>query len=59
MMFAFAGYFFLFGARPGNVDNYGFNFTLRHTLSLLKPQNDIFENLVFGLRCIGPKLFWA
>ena len=34
-MFAFAGQIFQFVARPGNVDNYGFNF-LRHPLSLFK-----------------------
>ena len=58
-MFAFAGQIFQFFARPGNVNNYGFNFTLRHPLSLWKAQNDIFENLVLWLKCIGPKLFQA
>ena len=52
MMFAFAGQIFQFVARPGNVDNYGFNFTW-------KVQNDNFENLVLGPKCIGPKLFQA
>jgi hypothetical protein len=37
MMFAFAGQIFQFVARPGNVDNYGFNFTLRHPLNMPKP----------------------
>ena len=32
--------FFQFVARPGNVDNYGFNFTLGHPLSLWKVKND-------------------
>ena len=59
MMFALAGYFFQFVARPGNVDNYGFNFTLRHPLNLWKVQSDNFENLVLGLKCIGSKLYWA
>ena len=45
--------------RPGNVDNYGLNFTLRHPLSLWKAQNDIFENLVLRPKCIGPKYFRA
>ena len=35
-MFAFAGQIFQFVDRPGNVDNYGFNFTLRHALTLWK-----------------------
>ena len=59
---AFAGQIFQFFARPGNVDNYGFNFTLRHPLSLWMAQNDendTFENLVLGPKCIGPKLFQA
>ena len=30
------GPFFQFVARPGNVDNYGFNFTLRHPLGRCK-----------------------
>ena len=59
MMFAFAGQIFQFVARPGNVDNYGFNFTLRHPLNLWKAQNDTLENLVLGLMCIGPKYFRA
>ena len=57
MMFAFVGQIFQFFARPSNVDNYGFNFTLRHPLNLWKAQNDTFENLVLGLKCIGPKYF--
>ena len=36
MMLTFAGQIFQFVARPGNVDNYGFNFTLRHPLNLWK-----------------------
>jgi hypothetical protein len=40
MTFAFAVQIFQFIARPGIVDNYGFNFTLRHPLSLWKAQND-------------------
>ena len=59
MMFAFAGQIFQFVARPGNVDNYGFNFTLRHPLNLWNSQNDTFENLVLWLKCIGPKYFQA
>ena len=59
MMFAFAGQIFQFVARPGYVDNYGFNFTLWHPLNLWKAQNDTFENLVLGPKCIRPKLFWA
>ena len=59
MTFAFAGQIFQFVARPGNVDNYAFNFTLRHPLNLWKDKNDIFENLVLGPKCIGPKLFRA
>ena len=55
-MFAFAGQ--IFNLLPDMVmliiDNYGFNFTLKHPLSLWKVQNDTFENLV-----LGPKLFWA
>ena len=58
MMPAFARKSFQFVARPGNVDNYGCKFTLRHTLNLLRAQNDTFENLVFGPKCIGPKLCW-
>ena len=50
---------FEFVARPGNVDIYGFNFTLRDTLNILKAQNDTFENLVLGSKCIGPKLYRA
>ena len=57
MMFAFAGQIIQFVARPGNVDNYGFNFTLRQPLHLWKVQNDTFENLVLRPKCIGPKLF--
>ena len=34
MTYAFAGKIFQSVARPGNVDNYGFNFTLRHPLNL-------------------------
>ena len=59
MTFAFAGQIFHFVARPGNVDNCGFNFTLRHPLNLWKAQNDTFENLVLGPKCIGRKLFRA
>ena len=59
MTFAFAGQIFQFVARPGNVDKYGFNFTLRHPLNLWKAQNDNFENLVLEPKCIGPKLFRA
>ena len=59
MMFAFVGQIFQFFARPSNVDNYGFNFTLRHPLNLWKAQNDTLENLVLGLMCIGPKYFRA
>ena len=44
MMFAFAGQIFQFVARPGNVDDYGFNITLRHPLNLWKAQNDTFED---------------
>ena len=33
-MFTFAGQIFQLLARPSNVNNYGFNFTLRHPLSL-------------------------
>ena len=58
-MFAFAGQIFQFVARPGIVDNYGFNFTLRYPLNLWKAQNDTFENLFLGLKCIGPKYFLA
>ena len=58
MTFAFAGQIFQFLARPGNVDNYGFNFTLMRLLNLWKVQKDTFEKLVLGL-CIGPKLFRA
>ena len=54
-MFAFAGQIFQFVDRPGNVDNYGFNFTLRHPLSLWKAQNEIFENSVLRPKCIRPK----
>ena len=59
MTFAFAGQIFQFVARPSNVDDYGFNFTLRHPLNLWKSQNDTFENLVLGPKCNGPKLFRA
>ena len=59
MTFTFAGQIFQFFARPGNVDNYGFNFTLRHPLNLWKVQNDTFENLVLRPKCIGLELFWA
>ena len=50
--------------RPGNVDIYGLNFTLRHPQNLWKAQNDIFETLVLKPKCIwpkciGPKYFWA
>ena len=41
-------------ARPGNVDNYGFNFTLRHPLNLWKAQNDTFED--FGSRA---EVYWV
>ena len=59
MTFAFAGQIFQFVARPGNVDNYGFNFTLRHPLNLWKAQIDTFENLVLKPKSIGPKLYRA
>ena len=36
------------------INNYGFDFTLKHSLNLWKVQNDIFENLV-----LRPKFFWA
>ena len=54
MTFAFAGQIFQFVARPGNVDNYGFNFTLRHLLNLWKAQNDTFED--FGSRA---EVYWV
>ena len=57
LIFGLCQEIFQFFARPGNVDNYGFNFTLRHPLNLWKAQNDTFENLVLGLQCIGPKYF--
>ena len=57
MTFAFAGQIFQFVARACNVDNYGFDFTLRHPLNLWKAQNDAVENLDPGPKCIGPKLF--
>ena len=44
---------------PGNVDDYGFNFTLMHPLNLWKVQNGTFEKLVLGPKCIGPKYIWA
>ena len=59
MRFAFAGQLFQFIARPGNVDDYGFNFTLMHPLNLWKVQNGTFEKLVLGPKCIGPKYIWA
>ena len=59
MTYAFAGQIFQFVARPCNVDNYGFDFTLRHPLNLWKAQNDTVENLVLGPKCIGSKLFWV
>ena len=51
----FAGKIFQFLVRPGNVGNYGFNFTLRHPLSLWKMKNDTFVSLVPGQKCSGPK----
>ena len=42
------GQIFQFVARPGNVDNYGINFTLRHPLNQWKARGDTFENLVLG-----------
>ena len=57
MVFAFAGQIFQFVARPGNVDNYGFNFTLRHPLNLWKAQNDTFENLVLGTKLFRAEVF--
>jgi hypothetical protein len=36
----FVGKIFQFLVRPVNVGNYGFNFTLRHPLSLWKAKND-------------------
>jgi hypothetical protein len=55
-MFVFAGQIFQFVARPGKVNNYGFNFPLnppsaygRHKII----KNDTFEDLVFR-----PKYFW-
>ena len=48
-----------------NVDNYGFNFTLRHMINLLMAQNDTYENFgswaeaVLGWNCFGPRYFWA
>ena len=58
-MFAFAGQ--IFNLLPDMVmliiNNYGFDFTLKHPLSLWKVQNDTFENLVLRPKCIGLKLF--
>ena len=59
MTYVFAGQIFQFVARPDNVDNYGFNFTMRHPLNLWKAQNDTSEYLVLRPKCIGPKLFKA
>ena len=53
-MFGIAGQIFQFVARSGYVDNYGFNFTLRHPLNLWKPQNDTFED--FGS---WPEVYWV
>ncbi len=39
---------FQFFARPGNVDNHGINFILRHPLNKWKVQSETFENLVLG-----------
>ena len=58
MMFALAGYFFQFVARPGNVDNYGFNFTLRHPLGRCKMtilKIWFSGQSVLGRSCFGPK----
>ena len=44
MMVAVAGQIFQFVARSGNVDDYGFNITLRHPLNLWKAQHDTFED---------------
>ena len=52
------GRFFQFFARPGNVGNYGFNFSLVHPISLWKVKNDEkwhFESLVPGPKFSGPK----
>ena len=59
MVFTVAGQIFQFVARPGNVHNYGFNFTLRYPLNLWKAQNDIFEILVLVPKCNGSKVFRA
>ena len=73
MTFAFAGQIFQFIARPGIVDNYGFNFTLRHPLSLWKAKNDekwhfwkfgpraeVYRAEVYRVEVVsGPKLFRA
>ena len=59
MTYAFAGQIFQFDARPDNVDNYGFNLTLRYHLNLWKAQNHTFENLVLEPKRIGPKLYQA
>ena len=59
MVFTVAGQIFQFVARPGNVDNYGFNFTLRYPLNLWNAQNDTFENLVLVPKCNGSKFFRA
>ena len=56
-MFAFAGQIFQFVARPGNVDNYGFNF-LRHPLSLFKEKIIKMTLWSSGRSAFGQSCFW-
>ena len=62
MTFAFEGQIFQFVARPGNVGNYGFNFTLRHPQSLWKAKNDEkwhFWKFGFRAEVCWAEVYWA
>ena len=59
-MFGFAGQIFQFVARCGKVDNYGFNFSLRHSLSLWKAQKYFRAKVYTGPKYSpGQSIFWA
>ena len=53
MTFGFAGQIFQFVVRPNNVDNYGFNFTMRHPLG--SRAEVYWENVVSDRSISGPK----